>query len=176
MGRAAPLEALARARGGGGGDGKELPDRELADFLWESDALGEEVRQGDSAAFKRSLRLLRSVANKEGWKHWAAYRAANLSRVLRAVERVLGERYAGREKQKRRWLVRAQIGDQIVVAVELELAPLRKRDDFKKPLQIVVRSPDILDVVALERELRLRPRHRATAPALDTRLPRPPKE
>jgi hypothetical protein len=159
-------EAYARAR-----EGEDEPDRGWAAAVWQSEALGEEVRQGGEGTFRRSLRLMRRTANREGWRHLSAYRSANLSRALRAIERVLGEKYAGRAKENGRWRVRARAGDEVVLVVEVALARLRKKADFTKPLEVVVFRPDVLDVPALERELKLRPRHRATAPVLDTKLP-----
>ncbi len=93
--------------------------------------------------------------------------------VLRAVERVLGDKFAGREKKTGRWHIYAHTDEERVVVVEVALPRLRTKADFKKPLEVVVLGPDVLEVAALARELKLRPRHRATAP--DTCLPRAPQ-
>jgi len=158
-----PLEAHARAR--------EEDDSAWVNEPWATEVFAHEVRQTDERGFGRAARALRRAANRTGWEHFSAYRAAKLSRALRACERVLGERFAGREKTNRRWQVRARVGKEVVVVVELALAPLRKMADFKLPLEIVVLHPDVIDVAALQRELGKKQRSRATAPVLDTKLP-----
>lgn len=83
-----------------------------------------------------------------------ARRNAAISRLLRAVQRELGAAYAGKRKMHGGWSILAKAGRRVVVAVDIEVPPLRSFDDFKAPPQLVVIRTDLVDVGRLERRLR----------------------
>ena len=94
-------------------------------------------------------RQVMRTMRRHAWRARMAWRSASLSRILRHAARVLGPRYAGREKADGRWVVRASVNGQVVDVLRVVLPPVRRLEDFLVPLDVTLLRADILTMSEL---------------------------
>lgn len=90
------------------------------------------------------------------WRESMARRNANISRLVRAAQRELGPAYAGKTKRGAVWSILATVGQHVVTAVTIAPPRLRTFRDFKQPMLVTVKRPDLVSPVLLEARLRAR--------------------
>lgn len=100
-------------------------------------------------------REIRRADNQRRWRRGTQQRATRLGAVLRAVERVLGDRYVWRLREAGSWKVFGRNGDGGVVLVAIiGGGPRRTLDDLRAPVAVTVVEPSLIDVDRLRQEAR----------------------
>lgn len=116
-----------------------------------SDPLLAELVEARAEVFLGFARHAIRAARKQTWRSRQAWLSSSTSRVLRALERVLSEKYASRRKERRRWIIEAHVDDGVVDVVLVVLPDVRRMDDFRRPLEVVVLRPDVVDEDCIRR-------------------------
>ena len=113
--------------------------------------LATEMLTCSSEELRKYARQLRRAGNKLGWRRRMQARTTATSAALRAGEKSLGNRYAGRERRGSTWVLLADCDEERVEAIHVELSPVRRSEDFfQHPVRIAIRRPDLVRVGGLK--------------------------
>lgn len=111
----------------------------------------EQVHIPTLSDMRRLIRAAEKYRRKKEWRRATVLRQTRVSLCLRAFERVLGAKYAGRKKgADRRWgiFARSESGEVVVVAY-VGGGPTKRLEEVRAPIPIEVLDPFLVDVDAL---------------------------
>jgi len=101
------------------------------------------------------LRVARKYVNTRDWRRAVQLRTTRIAVVLRAVERVLGDRYIWRVREAGAWRIFARNNSgEVVHVATVGGGPRRTLEDIRAPVPVEVIEPTVLDVERLKREVR----------------------
>lgn len=113
--------------------------------------LFDELVLAEVGEIKRLIRASRRLKNKQQWRRAISLRSTRYAICLRAIEEVLGDRYAGRTKEEDgRWAIRAKDanGADVVVAY-VGGGPTRRLEEVRAPLLVDIVHAELIDVTRL---------------------------
>lgn len=101
------------------------------------------------------LPLLAGGVRAAAWRLLGRRRCTRISIAVRAAERVLGDRFDRRERgaDKTYRVYGNDGGAEPLLVIEIVAPPVHTFADFRRPLRVTVRRPDLVDVDALARRL-----------------------
>ena len=105
-------------------------------------------------------RTLKRAVNRSAWRRMVAVRTAAISKAARAAERALGDKFFDRQKEPCAWVLRARVGETLVPAIRVVWTPLRRFDEARPPVEVVLLRDDFVDSKALGAVLEATPRRR----------------
>lgn len=137
-----------------------IADSSFAPTTTTSALLAYEIVGFSSLEMLSLARALRCVSNRMRWRVMTAWRRAAISRAVRFAVRALGKRYSHRTKTEAGWLLFARVGDDVVPAMRVSWIPLRRFEEMRPPIEVVLFRPDLVDSAALHQRLTAKPLRR----------------